>query len=1248
MLNNSGPLSKVIHVSLMIVLVVIAFLAISLSNTGYVVAQSQPTSTPTPVPFLYPPFWGSVAGVGSIFDHTVPLYNEGVAQDKITAYNGQQALRSNCPVFPTPVGTPATPTPTPDANGQINCSQIVDGARSGIYWSSTAGRWFSYNGHNGIDYSARYQPIVAAASVVAVERAGWWNPMNHTGSPGSYGLHVVLKHPNSYRTLYGHLSVVDVMVCASCSLPRGYIIGISGNTGHSSGAHLHFSVLKSALPALGGTPVFNPTNVVDPYGWTGGGTPVWAGNQLNSLWVQNPDTNGGWLYPDGEPIENTLTLLGGIPVDDGDPNFVSTGTWTVASENSATNGSMRYAIPVTTGTATASVRWNLPTGSPRGPYKVYVHITVKIIANNATSENAIYEIQSSGGDELDQAIVVQAQYPNTGNPPDWAYIGSYYFYGTGNEYVRLTNLTPNDSALNPRLGADSVMFVPPEDLIFADGFEPNSLYAWSSAVTDGEDLTDSANSAMVGDYGMQANIDDNTGIYVRDETPQAEKRYRARFYFDPNSITMANGDSHYIFSAYDSGSVVVARVQFNCLGPCSAAGGTYRLRVNVADDTTGPNYTDTNWAVISDASHFIEFDWRASTAAGANDGGITVWVDGIQQDNRSGIDNDTRQVDQARLGAISSIDTGTRGIEYFDAFVSRRQTYIGVDDDLIFADSFESGNFSLWSSVTTDVGDASVTAPSAMVGIYGMQAVIDDNNKLYARDESPNAEKRYRARFYFDPNSVSMANGDAHFIFLGTQTGAVDPSVRLEFNCSGGNCPGPGATYRLRVNLPDDPADPTHWTSTSYINVSDATHIIEFDWQAATSSAVHDGRVTLWVDGVEKAQLTGIDNDTRRVDYAQLGTINVDNGTRGTEYFDHFESHRQTYIGPASMASTYYVVTTSKIGRSANFTADSPQYTNETGNLTGVITDMAMDPFNQSVAWVTANSGVWRTANLNVTPPTWTQILTPAQIKTQTGDPYTFVDVSRIVASPNTSGTFFVRANFGAAGPNPNDYVGHTHDNGATWTWVVGTGITGNNNRTTSLTVGPSNEVALGGAIGTGNEGKVWFSNDGGHSFSVIYNSGLDSFHAPVDVFIPQNNNAGAQVIYVIDDDISSGSPNPKLMRTTNGGQNWTNITPAGWAQSSQTGLRIGASTVNRQFLFATDGIRFYYSTDGGTTFAQLFTFASTAKGFSWHDSLFSALTTTDILSSVDGGYTWTSKLGNWASAMGSAFSGPVVVVPGP
>jgi hypothetical protein len=206
-------------------------------------------------------------------------------------------------------------------------------------------------------------------------------------------------------------------------------------------------------------------------------------------------------------------------------------------------------------------------------------------------------------------------------------------------------------------------------LIFADGFESGNLAAWTSNSNDLGDLSVSNSAALVGTRGLQAVIDDINSIYVTDDTPNAEPRYRARFYFDPNSISMLSGDTHYIFRGYSGTSTVALRVQFRF------SNSAYQLRAGLVGD--GSTWANSSWLTISDASHAIEMDWRAATGAGANNGSLTMWIDGVQQANLTGVDNDTRRIDRARLGAVSGVDTGTMGTYYFDAFESRRQTYIG-------------------------------------------------------------------------------------------------------------------------------------------------------------------------------------------------------------------------------------------------------------------------------------------------------------------------------------------------------------------------------------------------------------------------------------------------------------------------------------------------------------------------------------------------------------------------------------------
>ena len=916
---------------------------------------------------------------------------------------------------------------------------------------------------------------------------------------------------------------------------------------------------------------------------------------------------------------------------------------------------------------------------------------------------------------------------------------------------------PPPDAPTPTASASPTPTLDFSDLIFADSFESGNLSAWTSSSSDLGDLSASSAAALIGSQGLQAVIDDASTIYVTDDTPNAEPRYRARFYFDPNSIPMTSGEAHYIFKGFMGTATEVLRVEFR------QSSGLYQLRAALLNASSA--WTNTNLFTISDAPHFIELDWWAGTAVGANNGGLTLWIDGLQKASLGAIDNDTWRIDRIRLGALTGIDIGTRGTYYFDAFESRQITYIGpavepstptpiltstpgptatttptsvgtstptatrtptgtpgptstpvagnsirfgvvgdygthslaeqdvadlikswnpdfvittgdnnyalgaastidrnigqyyhefiypytgsygvgatsnrffpslgnhdwettdaqpyldyftlpgneryydfiwgpvhffaidsdvrepdgisststqglwlqtqlaastsawnvvymhhppyssganhgsttimqwpyqawgadvvltghdhlyerivlngfpyfvdglggasiytfstpvsgsqvryngdygamlveadnsqitfqfitrtgvvidtytlgttptttptftptetsvptltstptftftptdtgtptstptststptdtatptqtltptptftptdtgtptltptststpidtatptqtstptptftatetgtptltstststptdtgtptqtstptltstptetgtstptdtttptetatatrtqtatltptssptVIADLIFADGFEAGDLSAWPANTTDGGDLSVNPGAALIGGYGLQAFIDDNNSIYVTNDSPNGEPRYRARFYFDPNSITMVNNDAHYLFYG-YSGSSAVVLRVEFRLN-------KSRHQLRTAIRNDS---NSWTNSSWFTISDAPHFIELDWRASTASGANNGGLTLWIDDVPRANLTGVDNDTRRIDRVQLGAVaGIDSGTRGTYYFDAFDSRRQIYIGP--------------------------------------------------------------------------------------------------------------------------------------------------------------------------------------------------------------------------------------------------------------------------------------------------------------------------------------------------------------
>jgi murein DD-endopeptidase MepM/ murein hydrolase activator NlpD len=96
------------------------------------------------------------------------------------------------------------------------------------------------NGHNGIDLRAAVGATVMAAADGVVKGTG---DTDRICPRGSYGKWVVIEHDNNLSTLYAHLS--KIRVAAGTKVSQGDIIGLAGNTGYTTGPHVHFTVYAS-------------------------------------------------------------------------------------------------------------------------------------------------------------------------------------------------------------------------------------------------------------------------------------------------------------------------------------------------------------------------------------------------------------------------------------------------------------------------------------------------------------------------------------------------------------------------------------------------------------------------------------------------------------------------------------------------------------------------------------------------------------------------------------------------------------------------------------------------------------------------------------------------------------------------------------------------------------------------------------------------------------------------------------------
>jgi murein DD-endopeptidase MepM/ murein hydrolase activator NlpD len=107
------------------------------------------------------------------------------------------------------------------------------------------GRLWSKGWHTGLDFQVSSGTPVVACESGTIISAGW---------AGAYGYRIEIQHADGYVSAYNHLSKIEV---SSGRVDAGQQIALSGNTGHTTGPHMHLEVLLDG-------------NLVNPSTWLWG------------------------------------------------------------------------------------------------------------------------------------------------------------------------------------------------------------------------------------------------------------------------------------------------------------------------------------------------------------------------------------------------------------------------------------------------------------------------------------------------------------------------------------------------------------------------------------------------------------------------------------------------------------------------------------------------------------------------------------------------------------------------------------------------------------------------------------------------------------------------------------------------------------------------------------------------------------------------------------------------------------------
>jgi len=212
--------------------------------------------------------------------------------------------------------------------------------------------------------------------------------------------------------------------------------------------------------------------------------------------------------------------------------------------------------------------------------------------------------------------------------------------------------------------------------------------------------------------------------------------------------------------------------------------------------------------------------------------------------------------------------------------MKKRKIFLAINNRAPIISIHLENDLGEFTSTVVDGGDLSWSAAAALRGsLGGMACLADDTNAIYGvKSGFTSTTGKVRWRFYIDPNTITIPTANEFVICYMFSAANTVATANLRYVT--------GVGYRIKGRIINDTGG---GTDTAYTTVTDAPHYVELYLQRAATAASSDGSISIWIDGVLKSTITGVDNFDRFASFTsvRLGLAEtLPATTAGTIFFD--------------------------------------------------------------------------------------------------------------------------------------------------------------------------------------------------------------------------------------------------------------------------------------------------------------------------------------------------------------------------